>query len=98
LKLVSDDKKVDLFCELNAIEQTHRVCLSPAVQTAWKNGQELYVHAVVYDVATGLLKVLAPAIGSTKTLLTVDLIEEGCILKEEKLKEALKEGILLTHY
>lgn len=73
LNLVPESKRVDMLCELNTLEQTRNVCLSQAVQTAWNNGQEVYVHAVIYDVATGLLKTLAPAIDSTRQIMTVDV-------------------------
>ena len=45
------------LCELNALQQTVNACLTPTVQGAWKRGQPLAVHAVIYDPATGHLKV-----------------------------------------
>ena len=41
--------------ELNAAEQARRLRRSPVVQAAWARGQSLAVHAMVYDLANGLL-------------------------------------------
>ena len=41
--------------ELNAAEQARRLRRAPVVQGAWARGQALSVHAMVYDLADGLL-------------------------------------------
>lgn len=41
--------------ELNAAEQARRLRRTPVVQAAWKRGQPLTVHAMVYDLADGIL-------------------------------------------
>lgn len=41
--------------ELNALEQARRLRRTPVVQDAWGRGQALAVHAMVYDLADGLL-------------------------------------------
>jgi carbonic anhydrase len=41
--------------ELNAAEQARRLRRAPVVQAAWARGQTLAVHAMVYDLADGLL-------------------------------------------
>eukprot|EP00210_Caulerpa_lentillifera_P006996 g6691.t1 len=92
LNAVSDNNKWKLLCELNCLEQTRNVCLSQAVQKAWASGQELYVHAVLYDLETGLLKVMAPAIDSTKRSLELDRMEKGLLLKETPMTKVLIEG------
>jgi carbonic anhydrase len=52
---LSEQAKLDRLCELNVLEQTHRLCTSQVVQQTWKSGQELMVHAWIYDIADGLL-------------------------------------------
>jgi len=54
--------------------QTYHVCTSPVVQAAWADGQELHVWGMVYDVATGKLKVLEGPINSQSdvNLLRID--------------------------
>eukprot|EP00210_Caulerpa_lentillifera_P006995 g6690.t1 len=98
LNAVSDDKKWKLLCELNCLEQTRNVCLSQAVQKAWASGQELYVHAVLYDLETGLLKVMAPAIDSTKRSLELDRMENGLLLKETPMTKVLMDGFTFSAY
>jgi carbonic anhydrase len=41
--------------ELNAAEQARRIRRSPVVQAAWARGQALSIHAMVYDLADGIL-------------------------------------------
>lgn len=53
---LDQDKKFDLLCELNVIEQVTNVCNSTMVQNAWKNGAELSVHGWVYSIENGILK------------------------------------------
>ncbi len=48
--------KNQLLVSLNAQHQAVNVCRSHAVQTAWKNSQDLTVHAWVYDLSTGLFE------------------------------------------
>ncbi len=45
------------LCELNVERQLYNVCTSPTVQAAWDRGQPLSVHAYVYSLSDGLLKV-----------------------------------------
>lgn len=50
------DRRWDLLCELNVIEQVVNVCLTTIVQDAWDRGQELAVHGWIYKVQDGLLR------------------------------------------
>jgi carbonic anhydrase len=50
------DKKTDLMCELNVIEQVANVCHTTIVQNAWKSGQDLSVHGLIYGINDGILK------------------------------------------
>jgi len=54
----NDKEEVDLLCELNVVQQVRNVCHTPIVQNAWKNGRELAVHGVIYDIKDGILKSL----------------------------------------
>ena len=44
------------LCELNVIEQALHVCETTVVQDAWARGQQLTVHAWIYDLRDGLLR------------------------------------------
>ena len=45
--------------------QVFNVCTSPVMQQAWESGQEVFVHGLVFDVATGTLrKVVGPYSGN----------------------------------
>lgn len=57
--LPDDQRRWDRLCELNALEQAHNVCQSTTVQDAWARGARLAVHACIYGVGDGLLRVLA---------------------------------------
>ena len=52
----SDKEKADLLCELNIKEQVNNVCQTSIVQGAWKSGQSLSVHGLIYGLEDGLLK------------------------------------------
>lgn len=97
LKQFEGDRKGRLLCELNALEQARNVCMSQAVQKAWADGQPLQVHCVIYDVGTGYLKVLAPCIDSSKGALEVNLIEDGCVIKDKSVTAALRENFQFAH-
>lgn len=47
--------RVDVLCELNAIEQVINVAHTTVVQDAWSRGQTLTLHAWVYGLSDGLL-------------------------------------------
>lgn len=47
--------KVNRLVELNVAQQVRNVCNTTIVQDAWKRGQELRVHGLVYDLASGRL-------------------------------------------
>jgi len=54
--LPDDEARARRLAELNALEQALAVCYAPPVQTAWRSGQHLEVHAVIYGLEDGLLK------------------------------------------
>lgn len=64
--IVSKEEKLKRFCELNVLAQVQNTCHSPFVQQAWKEGQELTIHGLIYDLKTGLLNDLDIRIDSAK--------------------------------
>ena len=46
----------DLLCELNVKEQVTNVCNTTIVRSAWKQGQELFVHGWIYNIKEGILR------------------------------------------
>lgn len=54
----------DRLVELNVIEQVRHVCHTTMIQNAWAQGKKLFVHGLVYDLSTGLLKDLKCSISS----------------------------------
>lgn len=53
-----EQQRVNRLCELNVIEQVNNLSKTKIVQHAWKNGQDLSIHGVIYSIADGLLKEL----------------------------------------
>lgn len=49
-------RRWDLLCELNVIEQVVSVCRLPTVRDAWARGQALAVHGWVYGLQDGLVR------------------------------------------
>ena len=50
------EKRYELLCELNVIEQVMNVCQTTIVEDAWRRGQELAVHGWIYRLQDGLLR------------------------------------------
>lgn len=48
----------DRLCELNVIEQAMHVCQTTVVEAAWKRGQPLAVHGLIYGLHDGRLREL----------------------------------------
>ena len=55
LQGLSEDEQFDLLCELNVQAQFENVCNTSVVQSAWRNGQELTVHGLIYSIENGIL-------------------------------------------
>jgi len=65
LAAIQDEtERVKRLCELNVLEQANNVCQTTIVQDAWLKEQPLNVHAVIYDVHDGLLKLLRSRSGA----------------------------------
>lgn len=56
-------RRLDLLCELNVIEQVVNVCRLPVMQDAWTRGQKLWVHGWVYGLEDGLVRDLGLCVG-----------------------------------
>lgn len=50
--------RVDRLCELNVAEQFANICSTTVVQDAWRRGQKVIVHGLVYSLSDGLLREL----------------------------------------
>lgn len=50
-----DEQKVNRLVELNVAEQVFNLCTTSIVQNAWKERDDLAVHGMVIDIATGRL-------------------------------------------
>ncbi|MCW8877311.1 MAG: carbonate dehydratase [Kangiellaceae bacterium] len=64
----SEDDKFNLLCELNVKQQVSNICYTTIVQRAWKRGQQLSVHGLIYGLADGLLKDLEVTTNSVNQL------------------------------
>ena len=53
--LDTESRRSARLCELNVLEQVVNVCRTTVVQAAWKTGQEISVHGLIYDVKDGLV-------------------------------------------
>lgn len=53
---------------MNVRQQVINVARIPIVQQAWKEGQKLVIHGLVYDLRNGLLKDLGLSISDLKDL------------------------------
>lgn len=54
--LKEEQKRSDLLCELNVLEQVRNVSNTSVVKSAWEAGRELTIHGWIYNIRDGLLK------------------------------------------
>ena len=59
------------LCELNVIEQVRNLSRTTIVEDAWRRGQELTIHGLVYDLADGRLRDLGASVGNAADLASV---------------------------
>ena len=52
----SAEERVDRLCELNVIEQVMHLSRTTILQDAWRRGQPVTLHGLVYGLRDGLLK------------------------------------------
>ena len=62
--VADDQRRSNLVCELNVIEQVANVCQTTIALDAWQRGQPLTIHAWVYGLEDGLIRDLGPSISS----------------------------------
>lgn len=55
-------ERADRLCEINVIEQVVQVSRLPSVLDAWRRGQPLSVHGMIYGVHDGILRNLGSTI------------------------------------
>lgn len=48
--------RADRLSELNVMEQVKNISMTPIIQGAWQKGQDVTVHGLIFDLATGHLK------------------------------------------
>jgi len=53
----------DRLSELNVVESVRRVCETPILQKAWRNGANIRVHGLIYGLKDGRLRDLDCSIG-----------------------------------
>jgi len=64
-----ENRRWNLLCELNVIEQVVNVCQTTVIQDAWQRNQPLTIHGWVYGLGDGLLKDLGPCVSAANELL-----------------------------
>jgi len=67
---LSDAQAAERLAELNVIEQVANVSRSTVVMDAWRRGQTLIIHGVIYSLRDGLLRNLGPTIDRDDALKT----------------------------
>ncbi|EGR29562.1 hypothetical protein IMG5_153340 [Ichthyophthirius multifiliis] len=50
------EEKCDKMCELNVIQQIYNLGNSSIIQDAWEKGQQVAIHAWIYDLEDGLIE------------------------------------------
>lgn len=58
LSNVSNEAAFDRLCELNVVEQALHVCETTIVEDAWRRGQRVAVHGLIYGLHDGRLREL----------------------------------------
>lgn len=58
--------RMDVLCALNALQQGVNVCRTTVVQDAWKRGQKLKVHGLVYRLKDGLIRDMGFSVASAE--------------------------------
>lgn len=62
--LTDENARLNRLCELNALEQAINVAQTTLLNDAWDRGQQIAVHALVYDLHDGILRRLGRGISS----------------------------------
>ena len=78
---LSESKQRARLCELNVLQQVVNVSRTTIVQGAWKTGQPLSVHGLIYDVKDGLLHNLVEDISNPED---ADALHAGDLKKVKR--------------
>ncbi len=54
--LADEDARIDRLCEINVLESVRRVAETPVMQEAWRRGERINVHGLVYGLKDGRLR------------------------------------------
>lgn len=73
-----EEVRANRLCELNVVEQVCNVSRLGIVQDAWRRGQRLAVHGLVYSLRDGLLRELGAQIDRNQDLIAW---RRDCLLK-----------------
>ena len=63
------ERRLDVLCELNVIEQVVNVARTTVIQDAWARDQQLTLHGWVYGIRDGLLRDLDMVVSSPQEVL-----------------------------
>lgn len=63
-ELPTEDERLARLCELNVRTQVANVCHTTIVQGAWRRGQPMEVHGLIYSLKDGLLQDLDCSVSS----------------------------------
>ena len=66
--ILDENDRFNTFVEINVKEQVFDLAKTSIVQSAWKNGQELYLHGWVYGLNSGFVTDLGVNISSNDNL------------------------------
>lgn len=62
------EKRMDILCELNVIEQVYNLGHSTIIQSAWQRGQKVNIHGWVYGIDNGQITDLKISSNSRENL------------------------------
>lgn len=68
LDRLPENRRGNILCELNVIEQALNVCQSTVLSDAWQRGQSIQVHAWIYALNDGKIRALNTGIASMESL------------------------------
>ena len=69
--------RADRLCELNVVTQAMNAASTTIVQNAWRRGQPLAVHGVVYSLEDGILRELGVRITSQEELPSIYRLQQN---------------------
>lgn len=69
LEALPVERRHEVLCELNVVEQVMNVARTTVVQDAWRRGQRVVLHGWVYSLADGLLRDLQLTVSGEAELL-----------------------------